>query len=563
MSVTRTIGGALCLSVWAVGIALAQGTSAPTTPPGTPPPATPAADEKPKPWLALSGGFNFDGYSQNNFLLGRPLRMTRDPGGRPIVAAVSDHDEYAIQMFRLQTEFGVGDNVKAVVRSDWAQGLWGVDDERATGTGGFSNLFDNKDTNFGLHVDWAYLDYTHTPCATNAKVGRFKHVLGNMLVLDQDSDGIALTRTMKDKSAFSFTWAQMYEGANSLSDRNAVGPNPTGATAEDALDAALYALTYQRAIGAMTLKPFAAFYQDRGADDGPNNDGSAYLPDGQAYRIARFTPQLSQATVAGVAFEGKKNHFEYKGELDYLTGQDHIANKNSGGNQLLDVNNGKLSGMNLYLDGKAKVGKGKLGVVIGYGSGDDDPMSGEGNINRIRTQGFFYVNEIWEDSIMPDEEGITPQGLGSPASRAYREFENSTLAQLNWTWDPHPKFTHMVSATLIRSTEELHPWGDTIDTDPNAPGVQGNGAIDPGEVNLAEGSNDLGKEIDTMLTYKLHPNLNWVLRGGILLPGDGLGYLMTGGKEWKLGDGTTEDFQAPWEIRTTISYSFSGLKIGG
>lgn len=70
----------------------------------------------------------------------------------------------------------------------------------------------------------------------------------------------------------------------------------------------------------------------------------------------------------------------------------------------MDVNNGDLSGYNLDADARMKLGA--------------------GNINKVRTNGFFYVTEVWEDSLMPDEEGITPQGLGSPASRDCREFEN-------------------------------------------------------------------------------------------------------------------------------------------
>ncbi|NIX57622.1 MAG: hypothetical protein GWN14_17295, partial [candidate division Zixibacteria bacterium] len=58
-------------------------------------------------------------------------------------------------------------------------------------------------------------------------------------------------------------------------------------------------------------------------------------------------------------------------------------------------------------------------MVGGRGSGDDDVTGGDGNVNKLRTSGFFYITEIWEDSIMPDEEGITPQGLGAPNVRGY------------------------------------------------------------------------------------------------------------------------------------------------
>ena len=63
---------------------------------------------------------------------------------------------------------------------------------------------------------------------------------------------------------------------------------------------------------------------------------------------------------------------------------------------------------------KCRLSESRTQVVFGRGSGDEDYGSGEGNINRLKTMGFFYLTEVWEDSIMPDEEGITPQGLGAP-----------------------------------------------------------------------------------------------------------------------------------------------------
>jgi len=473
--------------------------------------------EKPKLTFGLSGFYEFNGYTQNNFFFGaRPSGL------------VTDHDDYAVQLLRLQTEFAYGTNLKAVMRADFAQGIWGIDDQyRDNFRPGFSNLYNNKDTNFFVHVDWAYVEFTSPKLAnTTLRIGRMKNALGNLLVLDQDGDGVQIEKKLGDWKA-TLNWTKMYEGADALTD-NAVGTT-------NGKDANLFYLTFAGKLGGWELSPYLAYYEDRGW-----RDGTTYLPNELQYFNARFRPNITTAQVYGAAFSGKLGKLSLKGEVDYLTGKDKVRNANSGPNQLLDVNNGDLQGYNLYLDAKLPVGKATLGAVFGLGSGDDDPMSGKGNINKIRTNGFFYVTEIWEDSIMPDEEGITPQGLGSPASRGYREFENTTLLQLNATFPLRADLKLFLSGTYIRATEALHPWAD----------ANRNGAIDPGEFGAAS-SRDLGKEVDFKLDWNVMDNLVWTLRGGYFWPGDAALYLVNGNA---LHD------KAAWELRTQLTYSFGGWK---
>lgn len=479
------------------------------------------AEDSSGPHLDLSGFYAFNAYSQNNFFLGRGN-----------VGGVSDKDEYAIQMFRLMAELAYNDNLKAVVRTDLAQGIWGIDNsQRDNDRPGFSNLFNNKDTNFTVHVDWAYVDYTHAPMDLNAKLGRMKYALGNLLILDQDADGLQLTKKMDD-AALTFGYAKMSEGADSLSDEDV---SDVGGL--DTEDADLYLFSYSYKGDSWSLNPFIAHYVDCGDDD-----MSTYIPQGFQYFRARFTPQVSDATALGLAFSGTAGSWKLSGEVDYLTGSDDIANANSGPNQLLDVNNGDLEGYNLYLNATVPLGPGTFGIKAGMGSGDDDPMSGDGNINRIRTNGFFYLTEVWEDSVMPDEEGITPQGLGSPASRGYRELENTTMLQLNYSWTINPQLSAFVSGTWLQATEELSPWSD----------LNGDGAIGPGELG-PESSDDLGTELDARLNWKITPQLLWVFRGGIFMPGDASGYLI---------NGTDMYDDDAWELRTTVKFTFGGLRLG-
>jgi len=495
---------------------------APPAPAGTAaaPAAAPAPPAAPKLALTLGGFYEFNGYTQNNFFLGKGAS-----------GLVSDQDEYAIQLFRIQPELTYGQNLKGVARIDMAQGIWGIDDEvRDNDRSGFSNLFNKKDANFLVHLDWAYVEFS-TPKLANAtiRVGRMKNQLGNLLVLDQDGDGFQASKKFGKWTA-TFDWTKMSEGADSLTDDQFAD--------RDGNDANLFYFDFARKAGAFDINPFVAFYSDKS-----DADNTTYLPNDIQYLNARFRPNVSKATVAGVAFNGKAGKLALKGEVDYLTGQDHVANTSSGANQLLDVNNGDLKGYNVYLDAKLPVGKATLGVVFGRGSGDDDPMSGDGNINKIRTNGFFYVNEIWEDSIMPDEEGITPQGLGSPASRGYREFENTTLFQLNASFPIRSDMKLFLSGTVIRATEALRPWVD----------ANKNNAIEPGELG-AVSSSDIGRELDFVLDWTLMPNLVWTLRGGYMDAGDAAGYLI---------NGTSAFDENPWELRTTLRFNFGGLKIGG
>lgn len=153
-------------------------------------------EEKPKLSLQLSGFYEFNGYTQNNFFF----------GARPS-GVVTDHDDYAVQLLRLQTEFAYGPNLKAVMRADFAQGIWGIDDQyRDNFRPGFSNLFNNKDTNFFVHVDWAYVEFNAAKLGnTTIRLGRMKNALGHLLVLDQDGDGVQVAKKLGDWQATFFS----------------------------------------------------------------------------------------------------------------------------------------------------------------------------------------------------------------------------------------------------------------------------------------------------------------------------------------------------------------------
>jgi hypothetical protein len=443
---------------------------------------------------------------------------------------------YVVQMLRLKLGFAANEHVKAVTRFDIGQGWWGVDNSlrsvNRTGTGGGSALFDYKDTNFLFHVDQAYIsfDIPDTPAA--ARVGRMWFGLGNKLMVDNNYDGIQVD--LKDVLGKKITlcWAKVSEGHDNLTDNQLIAADPRGNT--DARDANLFMLNFNNQSGDFAYDAFALYYEDESI-----SDGNAFVPDHLQFFKTRFTPQISKLTAFGLSGKYKAGKVTVKGEFDYLMGKDDIANTTHGAKQQWDINNGDLSGFNIYINGAfAATDKVKVGGVFGMGSGDDDLCSGDGNINKLRTSGFFYLTEVWEDSIMPDEEGITPQGLGAPNVRGYRELENTTALQANVSVKPIEKLELFGSYTFLKATQPVPVWSvvtDTLDVVVDA------------SIENDDTADDLGSEVDFRISYMMYKQLNVSLRGGVFLPGDAALYLIR-------GNNAIDD--PAWELKGMITLKF-------
>ncbi len=441
------------------------------------------------------------------------------------------NDDYFVQMLRFKVQAAPNDKVKAVTRFDIAQGWWGVDNalrsaNRPYGAYGGSSLFDFKDTNYLFHVDQAYMEFKVPSAPITMRVGRQQYRLGNKLVLDNNLDGIQADVKAGEAGNITLGFAKVSEGIDGLSD-NGVGAGKSAFGDTDGRDANLFFANFNGKVGPAKVNAFGAYYKDAG-----DGDGKTYVPDDLQYFRARFTPNISSLAIVGVAPNIKLGKLSVLGEFDYLTGKDNVANTSFGPKQRHDINNGNISGYNLYLKPTfAAAPKVKLGGVFGMGSGDNDVTSGKGNVNKLRTSGFFYVTEIWEDSIMPDEEGITPQGLGAPNTRGYRELENTTLVQANVSLKPMPKVNVFGSYTFIKATQPIHAW-----------------TLSNGKTTiLADKATDLGSEADFKIDMKIYPNLIWTVRGGIFLPGKAAGYLINGTDKWN---------EKPVELKTTLTVKF-------
>ena len=433
-------------------------------------------------------------------------------------------DHYFVQMFRLNLQFLYGKNVKAVTRFDLGQGWWGVDNVDRTGpTNGGTGLFDNKDTHFLMHVDHAYLWFNVPSLSTAFNVGRFNWSVGNKLVIDNNFDGIKANVKL-GKGALSLGFAKLSEGAGLSDFEEDVNSN---------LDANLFLATYKSKFGATSLEFYGSYYKDASTDD-----NLSYLLDGIDYNRPKFTPQVTSLGILGVAGKTKAGKLSLIYEANYLTGKDDIENSTHEGINNVngkadvfkyDINNGNLSGYNVYLKADYAVSDAvTVGAVAGMGSGDDDPTDGDGNVNKLRTSGFFYLTEVWEDSIMPDEEGITPQGLGAPNVRAYRELENTTALQANLSFKASKCLKLFTSFTYLKATQPVF-------------------AITDGAPDLNKSATDLGMEVDFLANYKIMDKLNLIFRGGYFIPGTASQYLINGNDTYD---------EAPWELKTVILFKF-------
>jgi hypothetical protein len=477
--------------------------------PPPPPPAPPVV--KPPFRLNVSGLSDVWLHTQHDFFFGE----------RKMPGAERDNN-YVTQKVRLNVDVG-NDDVKAVTRFDLAEGWWGEDADP------LGTAFRGKGTFYDLHVDRAYLDFRLPDSQSRAQMGKLYWDLGNQIVLDSNFYGIRAQIPLKRKDTLSLGWAKIREGLPA----DPAGLGDDGPNA----DANLWLAQYQRPLRPdLSLNVYGFYYHDDSAIQ-----GNPYLPYGLDYRLARFQPQVARLITLGANVRGHLGPWRVNGELDLLSGDDNVQNAEIDENGIVDVNNGDLSGYNLYLSADRPSGQGELGFTLGIGSGDGNPTGGRGNVNKLKTMGYFYLTEVWEDSVMPDEEGISPQGLGAPNVRGYRELDNTTILQVRYRQPlsvGKRQATALTSLSYLRATEPVPAWSVG---DPDGDGVKET------VVDLGRRSRDLGWELDFRVDLPLQPNLSTSLRLGYFQPGRAAQYLL---------NGHASDDEPAWEIKQETVFRF-------
>ena len=476
--------------------------------------------------VALSGKYALWILNQHGFLLGRD-------------AALDDAD-YVVQMLRLTVTAGTP-YWGAVARLDAGQGWWGADNSPDVQTGVATDadgnvsalasyntytLFGSKDTNYAVHFDhvYAYVE-PPLPFTLRLQVGRQYFQAGHKLVIDQDWDGVRLIVQPVDKIGVDLMYAILSEGLGSYK-------TPTGALMNDNgdfADAHVLGGTVTATLGPVSLGVFGFHYWDKSGAQ-----SSSFLPQGTGYLAARHRPNISLLTALGVTADATLpvlGGMDVAVETDFLFGQDKVANTDHAGG-LLDRNNGTINGWNIYLTVDQTIPAGPVrlrpGLTVGAGSGDDDVTTGRGNVNKIQTMGFFPLTNVWEDSVMPDIGGISPQGLGSPVSRGYRELENTLALQGRVGFSPWSPIDVAVSYTFLRAVQPIHGW-DATGTPTTA------------------ASRAIGQELDVNLTVKILPRVTYKALFGAFVPGAGAALLI---------NGTADTLETAWELKQVFVVAF-------
>ncbi len=489
------------------------------------------ADEGPpkesKTDISVQGTYAIWGLTQRNFMLG---------ADHPL-----NNADYVVQMLRLQPAFQK-EHYGVVARLDAAQGWWGVDnnpdveavesvnptDGTVTSTQTYNPyaMFRNKDTNYDVHFDHAYVWFMIPGLPVDIKVqaGRQYMAVGQKLVLDQDLDGIVVSIAAGKTVSAELLGAKISEGTGSVK-------APAGTLMnDDELNADANLGGGRLLVNTKTTKAelFGLAYKDN------SGDGlSTYLPQGYGYFNSRFRPNVSQAAAFGVSASGQLDVAEgllWVVEADYLMGKDDVKNEDFAAG-VLDKNDGTLRGWNIY----AKLDQGLdigiplgLGAIFGMGSGDDDVSGGAGNLNKIQTMGSFPLTNVWEDSIMPDVGGISPQGLGSPVSRGYRELENTTAVQGRVRIQPAKPLELVATYTWLHATQAISGFDE---------------AGNPG----AGAAQDIGSEVDVNATVTLVKGLTYGVESGIFMPGEAASLLLVG---------TANQLDRAWEVKQVLTAKF-------
>jgi hypothetical protein len=524
-------------------VAYGQGNSGKEAPTGG------APEGAPRSRLTLSGSYEVDAYSQKSFFL----------GARADTTGKGEFDAFWTQRLTLRPRLILADDLNITLKMDLAHGVWGLPGASPDSS---ANLTLKRKDFLDLRVDQAYLSYRHRGTATRWYLGRQQFALGNLLVLDEDAPGLQVWRDFGPTRALGFGFAKESE-SGTIADHAWVDSLSARKGIVDGRDADLFLgeVRLGRDDAGFLLNPFVAYYVDRS-----NADSTTILPDGHELQ-ARFRPNISQATVIGIAASRAGKSLRIDAELDILSGADRVpgdtTRPDSGPRAVHDVNNGNLKGKNIY--GRLAWTGSRLELAGTYasGSGDPHPFRAEGNINALHTQGRWFLTEVWGNGLSLEDIGIAPQGLANPDVRGYRGLENTTAIQALVACKVRASLKVGGSWTMLRATQPLRPWRDT----PVLGGQfgEGDGVITPAEYDHdpygdplrdypGSQSTDLGVEIDGRIDWTLPDHVTVTLRGGRFAPGPAAGYLI---------NGTGKFNKKPMGLRLDVTVPIPEFSLGG
>lgn len=221
--------------------------------------------------------------------------------------SIEDGEAYVDQRFRLQFDFTPADNVKAILRGDFAETNWGTVSNTTTvaptawtttsGIGYRPNAADSST----IMIDKAYVDLT--TAMINWKVGLFGHAgFGKGVTTDNQGANIMITADFAPVTVTGL-WTKVDEGTSVIDDLT-----PTTGAAEDH-DVMGIQVGYKT--DAFGVGGFYALSSDK-------NDGT----------------QDNEATVIGLYGDASMGIFSFWAEYDIYGGKNDVTNMDYVGNVL-------------------------------------------------------------------------------------------------------------------------------------------------------------------------------------------------------------------------------------
>jgi hypothetical protein len=211
----------------------------------------------------------------------------------------------------------------------------------------------------------------------------------------------------------------------------------------------------------------------------------------------------------GLTADGKIGAISYLADLEFQFGD--VANYDDG----TDTTTVDANGWALKLGGNYDLGAGKIGLLFGYGSGDDDNelLDDLGDGDDLEHDGYItFLTDTTYDTIIAGYRSAIPgakswasaAGTGS-ATGQNTGLENLTLFQLNGSTKVVCPLTGK-DLSLFASASYMQLSEDMI-----------NGTDDDGDPNEVD---NVGTEIDLIATWALTAGLNYKVEAAYLWTGD-------------------------------------------
>jgi len=458
------------------------------------------------------------------------------------IGAIPSHEDglytgFFDQRFRLTITHTRSEYLKAVIRLDIAEDVWG------------RGLPFRINGNNSDYIDRAYIEFTVPPVGTFT-VGRFAEVYGNAFTFDTAGDG----------ARWANAWGPVAVSLSyfKISDR----VTTVGAPANDWYnwDADVVGLNIKASpfYEGHTLEVYGGVLWDEDAsgDSGLGGVlGNSMAWNGNTGYYDAWVGFVGVGYTLNVA-----DMIDLNVEASWLFGE-ATAHWNPAGaianpyNTGVPANNARtsldISGWNVYADLSYYNDLLRVGVAFAMGSGQEHNWGSNAqwehvNMNYVTSDGDFAFAHIITGGHNDGRASVWwPQLYGN------NTLENITAIKGYFEVCPMDKLTISGAVIWAMWTEDIGFNGLTRAPlfAPDSPAYR-HPAAAYGNYNYHswEVSDDLGWEIDLAVSYEIMEGLTYTLEGGVLFTGDSWDY--------EKADGTRGDWGEIWSIVNTLQYEF-------